>query len=169
VTSKLKEPHLLLAAANIMRMLRNIAPHISTRSQKSIQRAFNGNVKQLFELGEEHFRFAEKLSNADWRQKISRLYYAAYNVRRAVMLCSEGLFSTDSSDHQKINELPSHFPNASTYGNRLKFLRDDRNISDYGHTASLADLISTPDDAKQLVTDFIIEAKAFLKNRGLHI
>ena len=169
MTSKLKEPHVLLASANLLRMQKNLAPHISLRSLKSIQKAFDDNVKQLYNLGKEHFEFAEKIADFHWRQKISRLYYAAYNVRRAIVLKNDGSFNMDISDHQKIDQLPADFPNQNTYSNKLKALRDDRNLSDYGHTASPLDLLNSPDDAKQLVADFIGDAKAFLKRKGLRV
>ena len=169
MTSKLKEPHLLLASSNIRRLQKNLAPHLSIKSLKAINKEFDNNVRQLISLGEEHFKFAEKLSLQDWRQKVSRFYYATYNSWRAVMLHYDGSFSTESADHQKIGNLPAGFPNQDTYANRLKVLRDDRNIADYGHTASVSDLIISLDDARQLTASFISDAKAFLAGNGLKI
>jgi hypothetical protein len=86
------------------------------------------------------FSFAARQNNRWWRQKISRLYYGAYNVSRAVRLCVSGEFSDDSTDHKRIGDLPADFPNQALYKNRLNSLRDDRNLCDYDHTARAADL-----------------------------
>jgi len=48
-------------------------------------------------------------------------------------------------------------------------LRDDRNVSDYDHAATPADLTFPIQDAVSLVGDFIQEAKGYLAGRGLRI
>ena len=114
---------------------------------------------QLFKLGKSHYRFARRQNNRDWRQKISRLYYGAYNISRAVRLCVNGEYSTESSDHKKVEAIPDDFPNKNTYSNRMAVLRDDRNLCDYDHAAVIGDLILAPGDALQLVGDFLQDAK----------
>lgn len=162
----LKSPHLLLASSNSHQMLANLRHILDPTACNAIQSEINVNVKLLFELGESHHAFAKQLLNQYWRQRISRLYYGAYNVRRAVNLHESGSFRTDVDDHKK-TELPSGLNNASTYTIRLRDLREDRNLSDYDHTALESDLVLTQDEAELIVTDFIADAKAYLVSRGV--
>lgn len=78
-----------------------------------------------------------------------------------------GEYSTDVSDHKKIETIPRDFPNQNTYSNRLGILREDRNLCDYDHTARMTDLILTPDDAKDLVEQFLVDARNYLRARGV--
>ncbi len=163
----MKSPHLLLAASNCRRLLENLRGVVDTAACAAIEEEINRNVVGLFRLGEHHFTFAKAASRTDWRQKISRFYYGAYNVRRAVQLQTDGVYRTDVSDHKSIDEFPPHFPNSSTYKVQLVTLRDDRNLSDYSHDVSEADLILSVSDAEALVTTFVADAKKFLISRGL--
>jgi hypothetical protein len=97
------------------------------------------------------------------------LYYGAYNIRRAVLLHYEGHYATDASDHKSIGSLPSDFPQANTFENRLQSLRDDRNMADYNHLAVLADLLYQPEDVELLVESFRNIASSYLAGRGLII
>jgi hypothetical protein len=163
----MKSPHLLLAASNCRKMLENLRGVLDANACVAIEQEINRNVVGLFQLGEDHVRFAKAANRIDWRQKISRLYYGAYNVRRAVQLHTDGGYKTDVSDHKNINEFPLQFPNSSTYKVQLVTLRDDRNLSDYSHDVSEADLILSVSDAEKLVTAFIADARRFLNSRGL--
>ncbi len=163
----LKPPHILLAAPNTREMLENLRHVLDTSACDAIQQEINENVKALFALGEEHFQFAMQSQKKFWRQRISRLYYGAYNVRRAVQLHFDGVYQTDVSDHKKIGFMPDSFPNKKTYQQRLADLRNDRNLADYDHVADESDLLLTQDEAEDLVTDFINDARNFLKNRGV--
>lgn len=162
----LKSPHLLLASSNSRQMLANLRHILDTTGCDAIQSEINVNVKLLFELGKSHHVFARQLSQQYWRQRISRLYYGAYNVRRAVNLHENGSFRTDIDDHKK-TELPSGLNNASTYSIRLRDLREDRNLSDYDHTAIESDLVLTQDEAELIVTDFLDDASRYLVSRGV--
>ncbi len=134
-----------------------------------IEQEIHKNTKELFELGEEHYNFAKQTAKVHWRQRISRFYYGAYNVRRAVQLCYKGIYSTDSSDHKKISELPDSFRNIDTYKNKLKTLRDDRNLADYDHSVSENELVFTQEEYEQLVTNFINDAHTFLQQQGVSL
>jgi len=90
-------------------------------------------------------------------------------VRRAIELHTEGNYRTDISDHKNIHNIPDIFPNKDRYRSQLVVLRDDRNIADYSHDAEETDLVLTQDIAEALVTDFIGDARNFLKNRGVSI
>ena len=164
----LKSPHLLLASSNACQMLANLRHILDADACNAIQNEINENVKLLFELGESHHTFATQLAKQYWRQRISRFYYGAYNIRRAVNLHENGSFRTDVDDHKK-TELPSGLNNFNTYSIRLRDLREDRNLSDYDHTAREADLVLTQDEAESIVTDFLDDARIYLASRGVAI
>ena len=163
----LKEPHLLNAAANPHRLLRNLAGVLLGPELQKIQSEIDSNVLGLFRLGESHYRFAQAIVATEWRQRISRLYYAAYNCRRALALHYDGSFSTDSSDHQRVDDVPDGLSNVATYKVKLKNLRDDRNLGDYNHLARESDLLSTAAEYETVVGEFIRDVAAFLRARGL--
>jgi uncharacterized protein (UPF0332 family) len=164
----MKGPHLLLAG-NPRRVLENIRPLVSGRAASAIEKEIRRNAAGLYNLGAEHYNFAANLQAADWRQCVSRAYYGAYNCARSVRFAEDGTYSTDSSDHKKIEELPKGFPNLNTYTNRLRLLRDDRNLCDYDHTVSEAELAITRDEGLALVGGFLRDAKLYLRNRGIRV
>ncbi|HBT76328.1 MAG TPA: hypothetical protein DEB39_05245 [Planctomycetaceae bacterium] len=120
----------------------------------------------MFNLGLDHYHFAEGTDSSDWRHKKSRLYYAAYNVARSIRLHYDGVYSTDSEDHKKVGNLPNDFPNLAKYQNDLPILRDDRNKCDYDHVASEQDLFIGIDDTVTLVEEFIQDSRDYLKTKG---
>ena len=162
----LKPPHLLIASSNPHRMLTNLSHILDEAACTAIQNEINANVKLLFQLGESHYMFAKELGRQHWRQRISRFYYGAYNVRRAISLHENGSFGTEVDDHKK-TALPNALNNAHTYTNQLKVLREDRNLSDYDHTATESDLVLTQNESEAVVRDFIEDARFFLENRGV--
>jgi len=165
----LKQPHILLAAGNLNKLKTNLAHVIDAKAMGAIEAEINVNTVKLYTLGKDHYRFAIRQNNRSWRQKISRLYYGAYNASRAVRLCVKGEFSQDVGDHDKIGELPDDFPRREQYRNRLKTLREDRNLCDYDHTARLADLSIGVTDCIELVESFLKDAHSYLGNRGVKI
>jgi hypothetical protein len=165
----MKTPHILLAAGNSRKLKNNLINVVDSAAISAIEAEICANVAQLYILGKHHCSFALRHNNRWWRQKISRLYYGAYNVSRAVRLCESGEFFEDSTDHKKIGNLPDGFPNQALYKNRLNSLRDDRNLCDYDHTAHLADLAVGIEDSIELVANFLQDARAYLKPRGVTI
>ncbi len=165
----IKSPHILQASSNTRKMLENLRHFLDTSACNAIQQEIDKNVKALFLLGEEHFQFAKQTPKKLWRQRISRLYYGAYNVRRAVVLHNDGIYRTDASDHKNMHNIPDTFPNKDKYKIQLVTLRDDRNLADYDHDAGEPDLILSQDTAETLVADFIKDARNFLKNRGVNV
>ena len=125
--------------------------------------------KPLYGLALGHHRFAVNLAVAHWRQRVSRMYFAAYAASRAVRLHTSGQYSTEVKDHQRIGELPDDFPAKAQFANRLDLLRADRNTCDYGHLSSANDLSLSTTDTTQLVTDFLTETRNYLIARGLQI
>jgi hypothetical protein len=164
-----KAPHLLLAAANVRKLHSNLVNVLERAALDAIEAEIYANVGQLYLLGRSHFLFATRQGTRDWRQKISRLYYAAYNVSRAVRLCVNGEFSTEVSDHKKIDALPDDFPDRNTFANRLGVLREDRNLCDYDHVATRADLVLSMEDSEELVEKFLRDAKKYMRERGVEI
>jgi hypothetical protein len=165
----MKAPHLLRAGTNVRKLKDNLVDVVDAKAILAIETEICANAAQLYTLGRGHYRFAIRQNNRSWRQKISRLYYAAYNVSRAVRLCVYGEYSMDSSDHKKIDVLPDDFPNKNSYANRLAALRDDRNLCDYDHTARLGDLVITIADAGDLVQRFLEDTRVYLKRRGVKV
>jgi hypothetical protein len=158
----LTSPHLLLASSNPMKMIQNLNHLLEEPELYKLTAELDRNVVALFHLGETHFIFASRLNNHDWRQKISRLYYAVYNVRRAITLKSSGSFSTESSDHQNNGQIPDSLSNKNSHVNNIRTLRDDRNLADYSHLAQIDDLVMEPDDALSFATQFIADCRRFL-------
>lgn len=163
----MRSPHLLLAGSNCRKLLENLRGVIDAANCTFIENEIDRNTVALFRFGEEHFTFAKAIHRAHWRQKISRYYYGAYNIRRAIQLHTDGTFKTDVSDHRNIDAFPSLFPNSSTYKVQLVALRDDRNLADYGFESVETDLVLSLQDADALVMSFITDAKAYLTSRGL--
>ena len=162
-----KSPHLLRAGANVRKIKESLVDIVDAQAISAIEAEICANVAQLYSLGQSHYYFALRQNNRAWRQKISRLYYAAYNVSRAVRLCVSGDYSIDSSDHKKVETLPEDFPNKNKYTNRLGVLREDRNLCDYDHTAKLSDLVVGIIDASELVQQFLKDSGGYLKRRGV--
>jgi len=165
----LRSPHLLFAGSNARRLKQNLVGILNAASIDAIEQEISRNAAQLYKLGKNHYLFAKRQSNRAWRQKISRLYYGAYNVSRSIRFCVNGEFSTDSTDHKKIDAIPPDFPHRNSYANRLGVLRDDRNLCDYDHTAVRRDLVLGVDDSLQLVTEFLRDARGFLIVRGVKL
>lgn len=163
----LKEPHLFNAGSNPMKVIRNLAGILSAAELDKIRQEIVANAVGLFRLGENHYTFACGLPPAHWRQRVSRFYYGAYNIRRAVALKHDGSFSTDSSDHKNVDSIPNALANASVYKSKLTNLRDDRNLADYNHLAIETDLLIPVADCEILVTEFLRDAKAYLIAEGV--
>jgi len=165
----MKSPHLLHAGANVRKLKENLVNVVDAAAISAIETEICTNVAQLYVLGRSHYYFAVRQNNRSWRQKISRLYYAAYNVSRAIRLCANGEYSMESSDHKRIETLPGDFPNKNRYANRLGVLRDDRNLCDYDHTAKLTDLVVDVNEATELVQQLLKDAQGYLKRRGVNL
>ena len=90
-SNKLKEPSILLASANCQNdLIRNLRHILSVREIKKLQDEVDQNVTGLLSLGFHHLQFARDVPAGQWRQKISRLYYAALNTKRGVALSHSG-------------------------------------------------------------------------------
>lgn len=161
------EKFLYLLKKNPNAIKEGLSDILDQKSLDQIQIEIDKNVKELFRLGMNHYNFAKTIHSNNWRHKISRLYYAAYNISRSVRLHTVGVYSTDSEDHKRIGELPNDFPNQNRYIAGLVELRDDRNISDYDHTANIEDTKLGIDNACSLVEDFLNDADHYLKNRNV--
>jgi hypothetical protein len=162
----LRSPHLLRAASNVRRVKENLVSVVNDAAILAIEREIRRNVRQLIALATSHYNFAVGQPDRYWRQKVSRLYYAAYNTSRAVRLFVNGEYTTDVTDHKKIEAIPDDFPNRNTYANKLVALREDRNLCDYDHTVSRPDLVLKLQDSIDLVDGFMADARKYLRKRG---
>ena len=161
----MKTPHILLLNKNVIELRRELGSILSKRSAAAFDQHVRDNVVQLFNLGLNHFNFARVQQSTNWRQIVSRCYYGAYNVSKAIRLAVNGQYSKETKDHEKIGELPDDFPEKSTYANRLRLLRDDRNLCDYDHTTAEADLGMSSSEAIALVDRFVAHARPYLGAR----
>ncbi len=166
-SSKLSEPALLLASSNCRKMIRNVRHILDESAVHALEAEIDRNVAALFSLGEHHLNFARSIAAVYWRQRISRLYYGAYNARRAVMLHVRGTFAMDVSDHKNVKELPDDLPRVHKFRNELVGLREDRNLADYSHQARESELLKSPDEAEGLVVEFVDAARSYLLGRGV--
>jgi hypothetical protein len=98
----MKSPHLLRASGNVRKLKDNLVNVVDTLAIAAIEAEICANAAQLYALGRNHYRFALRQNNRAWRQKISRLYYAAFNVSRAVRLCVNGDYSTNPVTIRKL-------------------------------------------------------------------
>lgn len=165
----MRSPHILLLNKNVQDLKRELGCVLSKKSALAFDVEVKKNVAQLFSLGTHHFEFAITLLPINWRQIVSRAYYGAYSVSKAVRLAVKGQYSQEVKDHEKIGELPDDFPDRNTYANLLRLLRDDRNLCDYDHTAVEADLGTSRTDAVKLVENLIHHARHYLRARKYHV
>lgn len=165
----MRSPHILLLNKNVAELKRELAHVLTKKSSMAFDAAVKENVVQLFGLGEHHFEFAKALPALHWRQVVSRSYYGAYSVSKAVRLAVRGQYSQEVKDHEKVGELPDDFADKSTYANRLRLLRDDRNLCDYDHTAVEPDLGISAADTLTLVGNFVLHARAYLRARKFQV
>ena len=159
----------LLKLGNPRKVKQNLASILPDDALAAIESEIEKNATNLYRLGLEHYRFAVSQPRQRWRQKVSRLYYAAYSVSRSVRLYVSGEYSHDSNDHQNIGRLPNDFPNRSRFSNQLSVLRADRNTADYDHLSQARDLVISPANAALLVEEFLTEVRNYLNDRGLTI
>lgn len=156
----------LLSAGNHQKIIASYSGFLEAVEIEKIRAEARRHTKLMYCLGVEHFVFAKKIAKRQWRQRISRLYYASYNVSKSVRFDNDGNFSTESKDHSKVGSLPAGFPNHAMYENELKNLREDRNSCDYDHLAKLDDLLKSPADYETMVLEFIRHAHDHLSSRG---
>lgn len=164
----MKTPH-LLNLGNPRKVKDNLSGLLDAAALGLIELEIEGNTRALMALARTHYRFAMRQSPPNWRQKVSRLYYAGYNAARALRLYVHGDYSTDVKDHQKFEKLPDDFPSRSKYKNQLAILREDRNTCDYDHLSMASDLALGSRVAGELVRDFLDDVAVYLNNRGLNV
>ena len=159
----------LLNLGNPRKVKENRSPILKQDALDAIEAEIERHSVELCGLGFQHYRFAVKLPRQHWRQRVSRLYYAAYAVSRALRLYVWGEYSAEAKDHQRIGHLPDDFPGKARLANQLPVLREDRNTCDYDHASRAVDLLIPTSDAVQLVREFLAETKSYLKAKGLEI
>ena len=164
----MKSPHLLLAG-NAQRVRANLVSILDALGLAAIDKEITLNAARMYDLALQHYKFAAQLPGPTWRHKISRLYYAAYHVSRCLRFMTSGEYCQEVTDHKKVDDLPQDLPNRATYANRLTALRDDRNLADYDHTATEAELVIPVAEATALVEQLLGDARSYLKARKVPI
>jgi len=149
-------------------MLENLRALLEDNSYEKLETKFKEDVLGMINLGETHLDFALRTPERHWRQTISRLYYSAYILTRAVRLYCTGKYSTEVSDHRKVGEFPNDFPTKSTYAVKLNVLRDDRNLCDYDHTITQNDLAQGVEDWRTDIRNLQLEIVDYLRIKGLY-
>ena len=160
----METPH-LLNLGNVRKVKKELSGILDEAALERIEREIQSNVTALLALAQRHYRFAVRQSRPNWRQRVSRLYYAAYNASRAVRLLVTGDYSSNVKDHQKFNKLPNDFPSRDRYVNKLAVLREDRNTCDYDHNSKVRDLVLGTRDSTELVHEFLRDANAYISNK----
>jgi hypothetical protein len=164
----LKKVH-ILNLGNPRKVKDNLSGILDLPELEKIESEIAANAIDLYRLGHQFLSFALKQSSKDWRHKVSRLYYAAYNVSRAVRLFVSGDYSSEVKDHHKFERLPDDFPSKNQYVNQLDILREDRNMCDYDHRCNSNDLILGLAQTTHLVITFIDDSKSYLVRKGLRL
>ena len=164
----MKKVH-LLNLGNPRRVKENLSGILGHPELEKIESEIVANTVALYRLSRRFLLFALKQSPPNWRQRVSRLYYAAYNVSRAVRLFVSGEYSSDVKDHQRFDRLPDDFPSKDKYANQLAVLREDRNMCDYDHTCRSTDLVLGITQSTSLVIEFLDDAKSYLTAKGLKL
>jgi hypothetical protein len=159
----------LLSIGNIRKVKTSLSGILDEAALDRIEEEIESNVSALLDLARGQYRFAAVQSHHNWRQRVSRLYYAAYNGTRAIRLYVSGEYSTDVKDHQKFDRLPSDFPTRSIYVNKFTVLREDRNTADYDHTSRARDLVLGTRESTELIEAFLKDATAYLTARGANL
>ncbi len=159
------EPHILEATGNIRRVIKNIEQLIGPSATSALNSEIQNNIDQLVNLGKKFIHFAKRLPSQQWRNKVSRAYYGIYNISRAIRLEDSGAYSTDSTDHKKVGDLPKDFASKERFQNLLQMVREDRNLCDYDHTTKISNLAMHPNDTIELAEDFLREAELWIKQK----
>jgi len=157
----------ILQIGNLRKIKEGLKDLLGEEGCEKIETGIKNECQGLYSLALNHYRFANGLSRHQWRQKVSRYYYAAYMGSRTIRLYVHGDYSIDVKDHSKIGQIPSKFPKQSEFSNKLDLLREDRNTCDYDHNARASELNLTTSEAYDLVTEFLVQAQGFLQERGL--
>lgn len=160
-------PSRLLDLGNTRKVIDVLRAYVSAESLSALELELEVQTRKLFELSMYHYRFAVTQNRHDWRQRISRLYYACYASSRGVRLFANGYFSTDVTDHKKVGILPGDFPDQAKFSNKLEMLREDRNSADYDQAARASDLVFGTAESTELVRDFLRATRTYLSGRGV--
>lgn len=117
-----------LKLGNHRKIINVYSDFLDEKEISKISSQIKSHTKLIYELALDHYKFAASLRKKQWRQKVSRLYYAGYNASKAIRFDNDGNHSTDVKDHEKVGMIPDGFPDKATYENELKSLRVDRVI-----------------------------------------
>jgi hypothetical protein len=153
---------------NLLKVARCLGGVLSVDELRKIQQVHVRNVWEGIGLARAHLRFAKSTGGpSNWRQRVSRAYYACYCASRAVRLAQHGGFSTDVEDHKKIGQLPDDFPRRDVWAELFVKFRGDRNLADYDPTVGASALEHTTREYVERADRFLRDAVAYLRSKGL--
>lgn len=156
-----------LKIGNPRRVKQTLAPILQPDALDAIEKEIAKHTSQMYKLALNHLRFAKGVAAKDWRQKVSRFYYATYLGSKAVRFYSSGEHSEEGKDHQRVGLLPDDFPNRNTFANQLAVLHEDRKTCDYDHMSGRNDLVLSLINAEELATDFLNQVRDYLATKGV--
>lgn len=163
----MKNKNHLLKLSNTNRLILTLSKIVGRRAIKQIKDEKKKNVRALLRLSFCHYKLAASIQDKrQWRQIVSRAYYCCYIASKAIRLATDGDYSEEVKDHEKIAYLPDDFPEKNERSNFLNTFRGDRNICDYDHTATLKDLEYSVTYYLEKSQTFLKDSKSFLKKRG---
>ena len=142
---------------------------IEAQTGQTVTQLLHRATVDRFELSLDFRRRSRQLLSPpanNYRDAVSRLYYAMYHAARAVVFFTNG--GDDNQDHQVLpGNIPGDFPNTAIWANRLKTARDNRNRADYdpfpkgpAFWRALASSLSNE------VDEFIVVARQYLRGKG---
>lgn len=158
-----------LKAGNPRKIAALYSAILSAETVANIENELSEHALALFSLALDHYNFAERQRASEWRQRVSRYYYACYSASKALRFFVDGNLSAEVTDHKRIGELPDDFQDRERFKLNLETMRTDRNTSDYDHIAVVGDLLSTPSDVANTTKEFLIAVKVYCQNRGLEL
>ena len=65
--------------------------------------------------------------------------------------------------------MPDSLNNAAMHRQKLKDLRDDRNLADYSHMAAATDLLISVNQCEGVVADFWSDVRTYLQAKGVEV
>lgn len=141
------------------------------RTQSTMDALVARATLSRLELASHHLRHASALAKpprAQYRDAVSRGYYALYHAFRATVF-----FMNDGDDHEKHSvlheNLPKDFPNVDLWRNDLKAARLDRNRADYDpvpRSKSDGHLKSDAQRVLQKARSGLRACRAYLRSKG---
>lgn len=143
--------------------------HLQSASKRTIDDLVHQAAADRLAFADEFLRAADRLMRIrppEYRNAISRYYYAMYHAMRAVVFfCYAG---DDHQEHKKLPDAtPDDFPDSATWTNGLKSARNLRNEADYDpYPNSDALFQQRAVDLRKDANQLLAVSRGYLKSKG---